>query len=279
VTKVEFYLEYLKSRFDMIKSESYYLSYSGGRDSHFLSWFIREYLKDDQIQVVAVNTFMEHAEIQKRMEKYADVILYPKLKPFDVKRLYGSPCFSKNQDEFIDRFQCGVKTDNTMKYVERWGKSKFNLNKIASELTLSGKLHRVSNKCCYYLKHEPLERYEEDSGKKAITGVRASEGATRKAKYKSCFTKKGVFNPLWDLDDELFDEIHQTYSIEIPDIYKTLKRTGCAGCPYGERIGKGKIERIRKELDLLSPNKRKFVERYHRESYKVLGVTGGKKNV
>ena len=45
--EVEFYLIDLKSRFDKIKPNTYYLSYSGGKDSHFLYWFIKEYLKSD----------------------------------------------------------------------------------------------------------------------------------------------------------------------------------------------------------------------------------------
>jgi len=274
--EVDFYLQDLKSKFDKVNPCDYYLSYSGGRDSHLLYWFIREYLKDDQIQVIAVNTYMEHPEIQKRMEKYADVILYPSMRPFKIKELYGSPCFSKNQDMFIDRYQRGIRSNNTMKYVARKEKSKFNLNELASELTLNDELHRVSNKCCYYLKKEPFKCYEKKTGRKAIMGVRGSEGATRKAKYKGCFTKKGVFTPMWDLSDKLLDEIYKKYSMEIPSIYEHLKRTGCAGCPYSDRIGSAKIVRIEKELELLPPNKRKFVMNYHRESYEVLGVKANK---
>ena len=40
-------LKCLKSRFQTkIDKHDYYLSYSGGRDSHFLYWFIKEYLKE-----------------------------------------------------------------------------------------------------------------------------------------------------------------------------------------------------------------------------------------
>jgi 3'-phosphoadenosine 5'-phosphosulfate sulfotransferase (PAPS reductase)/FAD synthetase len=49
--------------------DEYYLSYSGGRDSHFLLWFIKEYLHNDTIPIVAVNTRMEHSEILERIKQ------------------------------------------------------------------------------------------------------------------------------------------------------------------------------------------------------------------
>lgn len=100
IDEIDFYLKDLKSRFDLIDKSKYYLSYSGGKDSHFLLWFIKKYLHDNQITVVSVNTYMEHQEIFLRMKKYADIILMPKMKPFEIKEKYGSPCFSKAQDFF-----------------------------------------------------------------------------------------------------------------------------------------------------------------------------------
>lgn len=91
----DFYLDDLKSKFNKIKPEDYYLGYSGGKDSHFLYWFIKEYAHIEGIEVVSLNTFMEHTQILQRMRKNADVILTPKLKPFEIKEKYGSPCFSK----------------------------------------------------------------------------------------------------------------------------------------------------------------------------------------
>ena len=41
---VDFYLYDLKTKFNKINSSDYYLSYSGGKDSHLLLWFIKEYL-------------------------------------------------------------------------------------------------------------------------------------------------------------------------------------------------------------------------------------------
>ena len=276
VDEADFYLIDLKSKFDKIKPNKYYLSYSGGKDSHFLYWFIKEYLKRDDIKIVGVNTYMEHHEILQRILKNCDIVLLPKIKPLEIKEKYGIPCFSKIQDDFIDRYQRGSRTKSLMerigsrKFKGKDGKihsSSFSLNELARNLLLSGKLHKISPKCCYYLKKKTVHDFEKQSGLKAILGIRGSESAMRRTQYKSCFTKDMKFTPLHDLDDELLDKIYKKYNIEIPKIYEHIQRTGCMGCPYGHY--KGDTE---KELALLNENQRKFVMKYFKESYEVLGI-------
>ena len=103
------------------------------------------------------------------------------MKPFEIKEKYGSPCFSKLQDEYIERYQNGCRTDSLMMHVHGYvftGKNgikyttHFKLNKTAKELLLSDKLHKVSPKSCKYLKKAPFKQFEKQTGKKAILGVR-----------------------------------------------------------------------------------------------------------
>lgn len=276
IDDIEFYLIDLKSKFDKIKPNTYYLSYSGGKDSHFLYWFIKEYLKRDDIKIVGVNTYMEHHEILQRILKNSDIVLYPKLKPFEIKEKYGSPCFSKIQDDFIDRYQRGSRSKSLMEriqsrqFVGKDGKthtSSFSLNKKARELLLNNKLHKISPKCCYYLKKKTAHDFEKESGLKPILGVRGAESAMRRSQYKSCFTSDMKFTPIHDLSDELLDRIYEKYNIEIPEVYNHICRTGCMGCPYGSY--KHDTE---KELLLIKDNQFKFVCEYFKESYKVLGI-------
>lgn len=276
IDEVDFYLKDLESRFKYLDKSKYYLSYSGGKDSHFLYWFIKEWLHDTEIEIVSVNTYMEHQEIRERMYRYADTVLLPNIKPFEIKEKYGSPCFSKIQDDFINRYQNGCRSEYLLKHIYGYtfkGKDKeiyttlFKLNKNAKDLLLNGKLHKISPKCCTYLKKKPFKEYEKQSGKKAILGVRAKESNMRKSQYKSCFTKDKKFTPLYDLSDELLEKIYKKYNIEVPKIYQYISRTGCAGCPYGSWKGKTKVE-----LDLLTDNQRKFVIEYFKESYDVLGI-------
>lgn len=272
MSEEEFYLIDLKSRFDKIKPNTYYLSYSGGKDSHFLYWFIKEYLKRDDIKIVGINTYMEHHEIRDRILKNSDIVLQPKLKPFEIKEKYGSPCFSKMQDDFIDRYQRGSRSKSVMERINGYDESgrswtKYRLNNKARELLLSDKLHRVSPKCCKYLKKEPARQFEKETGLKAILGVRGGESVLRSSKYKTCFTKDKKFTPIHDLTDELLDKIYKKHNIEIPQVYNHIQRTGCMGCPYGSY--KGDTE---KELSLINDNQRKFVCKYFKESYEVLGI-------
>ena len=267
----EFYLLDLKSKFDKIKPNTYYLSYSGGKDSHFLYWFIKEYLKRDDIKIVGVNTFMEHHEILKRIMENSDIVLTPEMKPFEIKEKYGSPCFSKTQDDIIDRWQSGYRAPYLYARIEGksldGSKSSFGLSKKAKAWLESGKLHRVSPKCCKYLKKEVGKKFQKESGLKPILGVRGEESLARKGKYKSCFQKNGTFTPIHDLTDELLDKIYKKYNIEIPEIYNHVCRTGCMGCPYGSY--KHDTE---KELLLINDNQFKFVCEYFKESYAVLGI-------
>ena len=263
----EFYLLDLKSKFDKIKPNTYYLSYSGGKDSHFLYWFIKEYLKRDDIMIVGINTYMEHHEILARILKYSDVVLIPKMKPFEIKEKYGIPCFSKSQDFFIDLVQKGSKAPSVINRFYGNNKSWHNVSKKAREYVLSGKAHRISPKCCYYLKKKTAHDFEKESGLKPILAVRGNESAMRKTQYTSCFTKDKKFTPLHDLSDELLDKIYIKYKIEVPKVYEHICRTGCMGCPYGSY--KHDTE---KELLLINDKQFDFVCEYFKESYKVLGI-------
>ena len=270
--EVEFYLTDLKSRFDKIKHNKYYLSYSGGVDSHFLYWFIKDYLRRDDIKIVGCNTYMEHQEILQRINKNSDIVLFPTKKPFDIKKEYGIPCFSKMQDSIIDRYQRGSRAKSTMERIiglddkgRDW--TKFKLNNTAKTKLLDGTLHRVSPNCCKYLKKEVAHKFEKESGLKAILGVRGSESALRSSKYKSCFTKDRKFTPIYDLSDELLYKIIKQYDIEVPEVYKHISRTGCMGCPYGSYK-----KETTKELMLVNDNQFEFVCKYFKESYEVLGI-------
>jgi 3'-phosphoadenosine 5'-phosphosulfate sulfotransferase (PAPS reductase)/FAD synthetase len=263
---IEFWLVDFKSRLDKLPIDKYYLSYSGGRDSERVRVLIKHFGRDD-IEIVACNTYMEHHEIRERMYKYADVVLQPKMKPFEIKEKYGIPCFSKFQDDFIDRYQRGSRTKSTLQIVLGKERSQFKLNDKARILLLNNKLHKISPKCCKYLKKEPFKDYEKLTSKKAILGVRGVESNLRKSKYKSCFTKDKKFTPFYDLSDEMANKIDEYFDIKIPKVYEHINRTGCMGCPYGSHYGN-----TVKELELLNDNQFKFVCEYFKESYEVLGI-------
>lgn len=266
--EIEFYLEDLKSKFAKIRPENYYLSYSGGRDSHFLYWFIKEYLKEDRIEIVSLNTGMEHEEIRNRMMLYSDKTLKPTMKPFDIKEKYGIPCVTKNQDELVYRYRSQAERGIILPYIEKMVvrskeiKNRFKINNKLHDSLFSGNLHKISPLCCKYLKKEPARKYEKESGKLPIIGIMGDESLNRKAHITSCFNKEKYFYPIWDLTSELQKQIEDRYEIEVPKIYNFMHQTGCAGCPYGIRY-----KEISKELSLLKEKQRNFVMEYFKESY------------
>lgn len=270
---VDFYLYDLKTKFDKINPKDYYLSYSGGKDSHLLYWFIKEYAHIDGIEVVGDNTFMEFPEIRDRIYKYSDKVLSPTLKPTEIKEKYGIPCFSKEQDFYIYYYQNALrKGKQPAKTIQQkidgtYDKGFSGISKKAREYVLSGNAHQITHLCCYYLKKKPFHDYEKATGKKAILGVRSEESLLRKTQYTSCFTSSGKFTPIHDLTQELEDKIIKQYNIEVPKIYDYIDRTGCAGCPYGS--WKGETE---KELELMTDTKREYVTNLFKESYDILGV-------
>jgi len=138
----EFYLYDLETKFSKINPKEYYLSYSGGKDSHFLFWFVREYLHNNDIKVIGINTYMEHPEIRERIYKYSDKVLLPSIKPFEIKKKYGIPCFSKEQDFYIYYYQNSIRNGKnpsktiTDKIMGKY-KTGFNISKKAREYVLS----------------------------------------------------------------------------------------------------------------------------------------------
>lgn len=270
---VDFYLQDLQSKFAKINPNEYYLSYSGGKDSHFLYWFIKEYSHIDGIEIVGCNTYMEHQEIRRRIYDNSDRVLLPAMKPFEIKEKYGIPCFSKEQDFYIYYYQNAIRKGKQpsktilQKINGTYDKGFSGISKKAREYILSGNAHKITHLCCYYLKKKPFHDYEKQTGKKAILGIRGEESALRKKQYQSCFTKDKKFTPIYDLTDELLEQIIKKYNIEVPKVYENISRTGCMGCPYGSY--KHETE---KELELIDEKQRKFVCDLFKESYRILGV-------
>ena len=278
IDEVDFYLEDLRSKFRKLKNvggyDKYYLSYSGGKDSHLLYWFIKEYTYPEfkDIEIVGINTYMEHHEIRDRILKNCDIVLYPKMKPMEIKAKYGIPCFSKEQDFYIYYYQNAIRkgkkpSKTIQEKIDGTYKTGFCLSKKAREYVKSNKAHKITHLCCHYLKKEPARRFEKETGLKPILGIRSNESMMRKQQYKSCFTKDKKFTPLHDLSDELLDKIYKKYNIEIPKVYNYISRTGCSGCWYGSWKGDTK-----KELLLITDNQFNFVCDYFKESYDVLGI-------
>lgn len=289
MNEVEFYLEDLKSKFSKINPDEYYLAYSGGRDSHFLLWFIREYLHETRIPAVFSNTGMEIPEIRERALANCDVVLKPAMKHAEIKEKYGIPLNTKISDKWVWEYQrrreAGVQDEDMPKWVKYYALREVDAtengrkNGILSHLAVNqrtclymrgGVLHKVSPFCCEFLKKKPAAEYQMKTGRKAILGIMSLESQLRGMRYKSCFSKNGKFHPLWDLTTDLQHRIEQYCGIPVPDIYRFAVQTGCAGCPYGQH-GKDRFFNTNLDLNLCHEGQRKFILEYFKESYEFKG--------
>lgn len=117
----------LDNRFDKINPSKYYLSYSGGNDSEIVRAYIE--FRNLPIMVISANTYREHREIRDRMFKNADLVVYPEKTFEEIYDEWGAPCFTKQQDEYIHRYQTGNRSENTMKAVRGGMVASFSLMK------------------------------------------------------------------------------------------------------------------------------------------------------
>lgn len=101
---------------------------------------------------------------------------------------------------------------------------------------------RISQKCCQGAKkdnaHKLLKEFDADLN---VVGIRKAEGGTRASAYKSCFSEKSNkqpydnYRPLFWFTEQDKKEYEDYYGIIHSRCYTEygLKRTGCAGCPFG----------------------------------------------
>lgn len=218
---------------------------------------------------------MEFKEILDRIYNNSDKVLAPNIPINKVKEKYGIPCFSKEQDFYIYYYQNAIRKNKQpsktiLDKINGTYKTGYNISKKAREYVKSENAHNITHLCCHFLKKKPFHDYEKISGKKAILGVKGTESTLRKKQYTSCFSKNGKFTPLWDLTNELENQIYKEFDIEIPKIYDYIERTGCVGCPYGSYCGD--TEKELKYVKNINEKQYKFVRDLFKESYEILGI-------
>lgn len=188
-------------------------------------------------------------------------------------RKYGVPFWSKHASEMIERlqrydfkwedrpFEELIKEYPKCRAALRWWcndfaekigkdgkpkKSKFNINHISylkEYMIENPPTFRISPKCCEGAKkrnaHKCLSTYGADLN---VIGIRKEEGGIRSSAYKSCFSpaKEGEswddYRPIFWYTDKDKEQYEALFGVTHSDCYSKygLKRTGCAGCPFGK---------------------------------------------
>lgn len=245
-------------------------SISGGSDSDVMLDIVHKADNEQKVSYVFFDTGFEYEATRKHLEylekKYNIEIKSYKAKtpiPLACKK-HGQPFISKFVSEMIQRLQRhGFKWEDKpfetlieeypkCKVALKWWcnlhgeKSKFNINrhKFLKEFMIENPpSFLISNKCCDYAKKKVAkEANENENCDLVIMGVRKSEGGIRSAAYKSCFSEASIskvanYRPIfWFTDANKTEYENCTQNIKHSDCYTVygLKRTGCAGCPFGK---------------------------------------------
>lgn len=247
-------------------------SISGGSDSDILLDLCEKFDESKKITYAFFDTGLEYTVTKEHLvfleKKYGIKIEHIKaIKPIPTCcKEHGQPFLSKQVSEWIERlqrhnfkwedepFEDLYKKYPNCRAALRWWcndflrrnedkESSFNIayNQFLKEfLVANPPQFNISNKCCHYAKKMVVNRYK--SLKKFdlnIFGVRKAEGGARRNAYKTCFSegKTGCdeYRPIfWYLNDTK-SIYEQHYNVVHSKCYSQygLKRTGCAGCPYG----------------------------------------------
>lgn len=203
-------LEVIKATIKKYGEDNFYLSFSGGKDSTILHYLLDEALPNNRIPRVYIDTGIEYLAIREfvlNMAKNDDrfIIIKP-TKPIKATlEKYGYPFKSKEHSVKLSQFQKGEISPNIAKYM-RFGEHFACPKSLAYQFTKDFAL-KVSDRCCYKMKKEPVHKWEKENHKPiAITGMRREEGGQR-ANIKGCIItdkdgKAKKFHPLLVVSDE-----------------------------------------------------------------------------
>lgn len=240
---------------------------SGGSDSDVMLDIVWKCDKDNKIDYVWYDTGLEYQATKDHLKflenKYRiEIKVCKAAKPIPtVCKQYGSPFLSKRVSDYMSRLQRhNFKWENKSfeelykeypkcKTALKWwcntngDKSSFNIdrNKWLKEFVVENPpTFKISFVCCEYAKKKPAKKYLSDNEYDLnITGLRKAEGGLRATVYKNCFTENcgshDEYRPLfWYKNSDKVD-YENFYDIEHSECYSLygLKRTGCAGCPFG----------------------------------------------
>lgn len=241
-------------------------SISGGSDSDVMLDICWKCDKDNKIEYVWFDTGLEYQATKEHL-KYLEDKYNIEIKPYKaIKSIplsckqYGQPFISKHVSEMIRRLQSHnfIWEDRPFEKLYReypkcksalewWCNTKpskahnINQNKWLKEFLIENPPYfQISNLCCRYAKkdvsHKLLSENDYDLN---VVGVRKAEGGVRSTAYKSCFDESegnyDNYRPLFWYKDSDKKDYDEHYGIVHSKCYTEygLKRTGCAGCPYG----------------------------------------------
>jgi len=269
---------------------------SGGADSDVMLDICYKCDNDNKVVYVWCDTGLEYEATKKHLkyleEKYnIEIIRTKAIKPIPIScREFGQPFLNKRASDYISRLQrhnFDFKDGSFDELYEKYPKCKtalkwwcnehedsssFNIkrNKWLKEFMIANPpSFNISDKCCKYAKKDVMKKYlKENPVDLHILGVRKAEGGLRAAAYKSCFDENtdghDDYRPLFWYTDKDKTDYEEKCDITHSECYTKygLKRTGCAGCPFGRDF-----EQELKIIEEHEPKLYKAVNKIFKDSY------------
>ena len=213
-----------------------FITFSGGKDSTAMLHLARSLYPD--IPAVFSNTGLEMPEVVLFVKQQENIeIVRPQMEFHKVVEKYGYPIISKAVAQKV--------------YEIRHSRSNFARNrKLSGEIGLSlPKTYRyllaapfkISDKCCNFIKKEPIKRYQKKTGRKPMIGIMAADSRPRLLSWKkfgcNAFGKKSgpESRPIMSWTTEHVWAYIKKYNVPYSKAYDLpgVHSTGCMFCGFG----------------------------------------------
>ena len=255
-----------------------YVAFSGGKDSTVLLHLVRSQYPN--IPAVFADTGLEYPEIRNFVKTIPNVVwLKPKKNFKQIITEHGYPIISKSVSRYVNDLQNETNKNKNVCNLRRTGYNRRNIYCPSYKLPEKWKFlvdapFKISDKCCHYMKKEPLDTYAKQTKSFPYIGILACESYRRTSDYlkqgcNSYNTKTPHSMPLsfW-LEQDILQYI-QLHSLSYAPIYGQLQtnpdstlqftgeqRTGCMFCAFGAHLEKepNRFQRMK----LTHPSQYKF---------------------
>ena len=281
---------FIVSKTKLERYEKPVVSVSGGSDSDIMLDVIAKLDTEKKVKYIFFDTGIEYQATKEHLDKlekkYGITIERMRAKtpvPLGCQK-HGLPFWSKYVSEMIERLQRYnfkwedrpfdeliqeyPKCRSALKWWcnQNGGIGKFNIKRnrgLKEYMIAHPPTFKISNKCCDGAKKDNAKEFLKSNGADLnMLGIRKAEGGIRATAYKTCFDngKSGQawdnYRPIFWYEDQDKEYYEQFFGVQHSACYCKygLKRTGCAGCPFG------------KEFE----NELKIIEEYEPKLYKAV---------
>ena len=268
------YESFIVSKTKFEQYENPVISISGGADSDIVLDIVARVDIEKKSRYVFFDTGIEYQATKEHLndleKKYYITIERERAKtpvPVGCKK-YGLPFWSKFVSEMIERLQRhGFKWEDKpfdelineypkCRVAIKWWcnengeNSRFNISytrELKEYMIAYPPDFKISNKCCDGAKKSVAKEFLKNNNTDLnVVGIRKAEGGIRATAYKTCFDNGKEeqswdnYRPIFWYEDKDKEYYEQFFEIKHSDCYHKygLKRTGCAGCPFGKDFEK-----------------------------------------